>query len=124
MAGARQIRSNARCVVRGVHAHGAHVLPARHQGEQVLEGLWRCIAHGGQYAYTRYAEESSCIASALCVAVRTDLSLERSGGAADIVMCAMLRIESNDRLKALGFRQVLQVHDEIILEVRNWSRFL
>jgi DNA polymerase I-like protein with 3'-5' exonuclease and polymerase domains len=33
-------------------------------------------------------------------------------------MCAMLRIEENARLKALGFRQVLQVHDEIILEVR------
>ena len=48
--------------------------------------------------------------------------LEYSGGAADIVMCAMLRIESNERLKALGFRQVLQVHDEIILEVRIAGR--
>ena len=45
-------------------------------------------------------------------------SFDPSGGAADIVMCAMLRIESDQRLKALGFRQVLQVHDEIILEVR------
>jgi DNA polymerase-1 len=34
-------------------------------------------------------------------------------------MCAMLRIESSERLKTLGFRQVLQVHDEIILEVGN-----
>jgi DNA polymerase I-like protein with 3'-5' exonuclease and polymerase domains len=46
---------------------------------------------------------------------------ERAGGAADIVMCAMLRIESNERLKTLGFRQVLQVHDEIILEVLDSS---
>ena len=51
---------------------------------------------------------------------------ERAGGAADIVMCAMLRIESNERLKTLGFRQVLQVHDEIILEVlhRSSSSFI
>ena len=37
-------------------------------------------------------------------------------------MCAMLRIESSERLKTLGFRQVLQVHDEIILEVRSLAK--
>jgi DNA polymerase I-like protein with 3'-5' exonuclease and polymerase domains len=51
------------------------------------------------------------------VFLRLKVIFARSGGAADIVMCAMLRIENDERLKTLGFRQVLQVHDEIILEV-------
>ncbi|CAL4904196.1 unnamed protein product [Urochloa decumbens] len=37
------------------------------------------------------------------------------GSAAD-VMCAMLEIERNARLKELGWRLLLQVHDEVILE--------
>ncbi|KAF8721697.1 hypothetical protein HU200_022869 [Digitaria exilis] len=38
------------------------------------------------------------------------------GSAADVVMCAMLEIERNARLKELGWRLLLQVHDEVILE--------
>ncbi|KAI3852650.1 hypothetical protein MKW92_018923 [Papaver armeniacum] len=38
------------------------------------------------------------------------------GSAADVVMCAMLEIAKNARLKELGWRLLLQVHDEVILE--------
>ena len=38
------------------------------------------------------------------------------GSAADIALCAMLRVKDDDQLKALGFKMVLQVHDEFILE--------
>ncbi|KAF8662416.1 hypothetical protein HU200_055998 [Digitaria exilis] len=38
------------------------------------------------------------------------------GSAADVAMCAMLEIERNTRLKELGWRLLLQVHDEVILE--------
>lgn len=38
------------------------------------------------------------------------------GSAADVAMCAMLEIERNARLKELGWRLLLQVHDEVILE--------
>lgn len=31
-------------------------------------------------------------------------------------MAAMLKIETDKRLRALGFRQLLQVHDELIIE--------
>lgn len=34
---------------------------------------------------------------------------DRQGSAADVVMCAMLEIESNARLKELGWRLLLQV---------------
>lgn len=38
------------------------------------------------------------------------------GSAADIVTMAMLKVDESKTLKKMGFRQVLQVHDEIILE--------
>ncbi|KAL0311032.1 UNVERIFIED_CONTAM: DNA polymerase I A, chloroplastic/mitochondrial [Sesamum angustifolium] len=38
------------------------------------------------------------------------------GSAADVAMCAMLQISKNARLKKLGWRLLLQVHDEVILE--------
>ncbi|RAL44098.1 hypothetical protein DM860_015019 [Cuscuta australis] len=38
------------------------------------------------------------------------------GSAADVVMCAMLEISKNQRLKELGWKLILQVHDEVILE--------
>ncbi|KAF8391518.1 hypothetical protein HHK36_023823 [Tetracentron sinense] len=38
------------------------------------------------------------------------------GSAADVAMCAMLEISRNAHLKELGWRLLLQVHDEVILE--------
>ncbi|XP_042394575.1 DNA polymerase I A, chloroplastic-like isoform X3 [Zingiber officinale] len=38
------------------------------------------------------------------------------GSAADVTMCAMLEIEQKVQLKELGWKLLLQVHDELILE--------
>lgn len=38
------------------------------------------------------------------------------GSAADIVTLAMLQIRESEKMKALGFVQLLQVHDELLLE--------
>jgi DNA polymerase I-like protein with 3'-5' exonuclease and polymerase domains len=38
------------------------------------------------------------------------------GGAADVVMKAMLVLHAHERFRQLGWRIVLQVHDEIIAE--------
>ena len=38
------------------------------------------------------------------------------GGAADIMTLAMLKIANTPRLKELGYRLLLQIHDEVILE--------
>ena len=49
-------------------------------------------------------------------AERAAINTPLQGSAADVVMKAMLLIHSNARLAELGWRMILQVHDEIILE--------
>ncbi|XP_058220038.1 DNA polymerase I A, chloroplastic/mitochondrial-like [Rhododendron vialii] len=47
---------------------------------------------------------------------RAAINTPVQGSAADVAMCAMLEILKNLRLKELGWRLLLQVHDEVILE--------
>lgn len=47
---------------------------------------------------------------------RAAINTPIQGSAADIVMCAMLKIARDERLAQMGYKQVLQVHDEVVLE--------
>ncbi|XP_078162399.1 DNA polymerase I A, chloroplastic-like [Carex rostrata] len=47
---------------------------------------------------------------------RASINTPVQGSAADVAMCAMLEIDRNVRLKELGWKLLLQVHDEVILE--------
>uniref|UniRef100_A0A161ZR14 DNA-directed DNA polymerase n=1 Tax=Daucus carota subsp. sativus TaxID=79200 RepID=A0A161ZR14_DAUCS len=47
---------------------------------------------------------------------RAAINTPVQGSAADVAMCAMLEIVKNARLKELGWKLLLQVHDEVILE--------
>ncbi|KAL8144225.1 hypothetical protein V2J09_017257 [Rumex salicifolius] len=47
---------------------------------------------------------------------RAAINTPVQGSAADVAMCAMLEIVKNVRLKELGWKLLLQVHDEVILE--------
>jgi len=38
------------------------------------------------------------------------------GGAADVVMFAMLKIHHDPRFRELGWRTVMQIHDELLFE--------
>jgi DNA polymerase-1 len=49
-------------------------------------------------------------------AERAAINTPIQGSAADIVMCAMLRVRADAALARLGFRMVLQVHDEVVME--------
>lgn len=49
-------------------------------------------------------------------ALRAAINTPIQGSAADVATAAMLRINSNARLKEMGWRLLLQVHDEVILE--------
>jgi len=49
-------------------------------------------------------------------ALRQVVNSPIQGSAADIVTLAMLQLNDDPRLHALGFRQILQIHDEIVLE--------
>ena len=40
-----------------------------------------------------------------------------AGGAADVVMMAMLKASRNDRLRDLGWKMLLQIHDEVCTSV-------
>ncbi|KAL2322605.1 hypothetical protein Fmac_026984 [Flemingia macrophylla] len=47
---------------------------------------------------------------------RAAINTPVQGSAADVAMCAMLQISKNEELKKLGWKLLLQVHDEVILE--------
>eukprot|EP00750_Incisomonas_marina_P009985 INCI16205.2.p1 GENE.INCI16205.2~~INCI16205.2.p1 ORF type:complete len:844 (-),score=149.57 INCI16205.2:102-2633(-) len=47
---------------------------------------------------------------------RAAINTPIQGGAADIVMKAMLKLQENEWLRSHGWRQILQIHDEVILE--------
>jgi DNA polymerase-1 len=47
---------------------------------------------------------------------RAAINTPIQGGAADIAMLAMIEIERNEELRDLGWRLLLQVHDEVMLE--------
>lgn len=49
-------------------------------------------------------------------AARAAINTPLQGGAADVVMAAMLKIHADQRLNELGWKMLLQIHDELILE--------
>jgi len=49
-------------------------------------------------------------------ALRASINTPIQGGAADVVISAMVKLFRNKKLKELGFKILLQVHDEVILE--------
>jgi DNA polymerase I len=54
-------------------------------------------------------------------AERAAINAPLQGSAADLVMMAMVKLYQNDTLQSLGWRVILQVHDEIILEGPQYS---
>jgi DNA polymerase I len=49
-------------------------------------------------------------------AERAAINTPIQGGAADIVMMAMIKIHRDPELARLGWKMILQIHDEVILE--------
>jgi DNA polymerase-1 len=49
-------------------------------------------------------------------ALRASINTPIQGGAADVVIAAMVKLHKNQKLKKLGYKILLQVHDEVILE--------
>lgn len=48
--------------------------------------------------------------------LRASINTPIQGGAADIVISAMVKVWNNKKLKELGYKILLQIHDEIIME--------
>jgi len=49
-------------------------------------------------------------------ALRAAINTPIQGSAADIVMMAMIKLWKSDKLKSLGWKLLLQIHDEVIME--------
>lgn len=47
---------------------------------------------------------------------RAAINTPIQGGAADIVMMAMIKLNEDKRLREFGYKLLLQIHDEVILE--------
>eukprot|EP00455_Lapot_gusevi_P041660 TRINITY_DN4858_c0_g1_i3.p1 TRINITY_DN4858_c0_g1~~TRINITY_DN4858_c0_g1_i3.p1 ORF type:complete len:317 (-),score=32.53 TRINITY_DN4858_c0_g1_i3:33-983(-) len=67
----------------------------------------------GRYRYLDYAKASRPLKSHYD---RAAINTPIQGGAADVVMKAMLLVHHNQRFRDLGWKTILQVHDEIIAE--------
>ena len=49
-------------------------------------------------------------------ALRASINTPIQGGAADVAMMAMLKINNSPLLKRLGWVMLMQIHDEVMLE--------
>lgn len=79
---------------------------------QTLMGRYRNLTK-----YLRKGASASLIQHGLRAAINTPIQ----GGAADIVIAAMVKVYQDKLLKSLGWKTILQIHDELIL-VRASSR--
>lgn len=71
-----------------------------------LLGRWRTLPLAAREAMPAHQSRS----------LRAAVNFGIQGSAADIVMAAMLRVWQSKMLKELGFKLVMQVHDELVLE--------
>lgn len=47
--------------------------------------------------------------------LRAAINTPIQGGAADIVIAAMVKLHKDEKLRDLGYKLLLQIHDEVIL---------
>ena len=75
---------------------------------QTLLGRYRSL--------DRYFSTNNFKGSLIGMGLRRAINTPIQGGAADIVIAAMVNIHKNQQLKQLGWKLLLQIHDELILE--------
>ena len=76
-------------------------------------GLTRTLM--GRYRHLEHAKKGNSM-KALGHALRASINTPIQGGAADVAMMAMLKINNSIKLKKLGWILLMQVHDEVMLE--------
>ena len=60
----------------------------------------------------KYVDNKNTIQQGLQAAINTPIE----GGAADVMIAAMVKLYRDEVLRDLGYRLLLSVHDEVILE--------
>ncbi|KAL7537981.1 hypothetical protein ACHAXR_008194 [Thalassiosira sp. AJA248-18] len=76
-------------------------------------GLTRTLM--GRYRHLPHARKGNSM-KALGHALRASINTPIQGGAADVAMMAMIKINNSPLLKQLGWILLMQVHDEVMLE--------
>ena len=69
----------------------------------------------GRYRHLEHAKKGNSM-KALGHALRASINMPIQGGAADVAMMAMLKINNSIKLKKFGWILLMQVHDEVMLE--------
>ena len=95
----------------------------RHHG--AIAFLDSCIREAGEYGFVRtilgrrlpIPDIHSSNGNVLAFARRNAINYPIQGSAADIIKCAMIRVDSRIRREQLQSRLIMQVHDELVLEV-------
>lgn len=64
----------------------------------------------------RNLKEANSYGAAGSHALRAAINTPIQGSAADVVMMAMIRLWKSEELKRIGWKLLLQIHDEVILE--------
>ena len=77
-----------------------------------LLGRYRNLTKHFSDALKQYEGNRNRIGHGLRAAINTPIQ----GGAADIVIAAMVKLHRDEVLRELGYKLLLQVHDEVILE--------
>jgi len=62
------------------------------------------------------ARDPSAAKASKAHALRAAINTPIQGGAADVAMLAMLELDRSEKLRSMGWRLLMQVHDEVILE--------
>ena len=75
-------------------------------------GRYRNLSKHFEKAIKKYEGNRNTIGHGLRAAINTPIQ----GGAADVVIAAMVKLHRDEELRQLGYRLLLQVHDEVILE--------
>ena len=91
---------------------------------QVLDWQRNTKAHARQKGVTRtlmgryrhIPDAQSNVKKLVGHAERAAINTPIQGGAADVAMMAMIKINNNEKLQQLGWVLLLQIHDEVILE--------
>lgn len=73
---------------------------------RTLMGRYRQLPGGGRNANFKIKGQIE----------RASINTPVQGGAADVAMMAMIKINNSDKLKRLGWILLMQIHDEVILE--------
>lgn len=82
--------------------------------KEAMDRGWTITLAGRYRGLTKYFKHRN--RNLAMAGLRAAINTPIQGGAADIMVAAMVKVFKNDRIRELGWKMIHQVHDEIIME--------